>query len=109
MGLRVRTDASTFRCLVQVCLAELRGDVGRLFESGWAEPERARALELASVLRQACERQGLRPLAYLAGSLASLAELVPSEAEAYLPELRKRFKELFLLAEQWLSRQRMTG
>ena len=70
--------SAAFRCLVQLCVAELRGDVGRLFESDWAAPERARILELATVLDEACERQGLPQLAILARSMARL-DTMPRE------------------------------
>jgi hypothetical protein len=101
--------SSTFRCLVQLCLGELRGDVGRMFESGWAVPERTRVLELATVLDEACERQGLGQLALLSRSMVRLAGLSREEALPLCVPLRKKFKEMFLLAEQCLSRQRRTG
>ena len=101
--------ASTFRSLVQLCLAELRGDVGRLFDSGWATPERTRILELATVLNQACERQELPQVAMLARAVARLVRLSRPEASPLYPALRKQFKQLFLSAEQCLSRQRRTG
>jgi hypothetical protein len=101
--------SSAFRCLVQLCLAELRGDVGRLFDSGWAAPERARILELATVLDEACERQKLLPLALLARSMARLVGLSREEALPLIGPLRKKFKEMFHHAEQCLSLQRRTG
>lgn len=100
---------STFRSLVQVCVAELRGDVGRLFDSDWATPERSRILELSTVLHQACERQGLPQVAMIARTLGRLVRLPPQQAGPLYPSLRKQFKQLFLLAEQCLSRQRRTG
>jgi hypothetical protein len=100
---------TTFRCLVQLCVAELRGDVGRLFESGWAEAERLRILELTTVLNQACERQGLPQLALLSRSMARLVRIDREQALPLYLQLRKKFKELFHLAEQCLSRQRRTG
>ena len=102
-------DDSTFRSLVQVCLAELRGDVGRLFDSDWATPERSRIVELSTVLHQACERQGLPQVAMLARSLGRLVRIPREQAAPLYPALRKQFKQLFLLAEQCLSRQRRTG
>jgi hypothetical protein len=61
------------------------------------------------VLDEACERQGLPQLAILARSMARLVGLPREEAlPLYLP-LRKKFKQMFLLAEQCLSRQRRTG
>jgi len=98
-----------FRCLVQLSLAELRGDVARLFESGWGATERARILELATVLDEACERQGLVQLAMLARSMARLVGISRDEAVPLYAPLRKKFKEMFHLAEQHLSRQRRTG
>jgi len=100
---------TTFRCLVQLSVAELRGDVGRLFESGWAEIHRLRIFELTTVLNQACERQGFPQLALLARSMGRLVRLDREQALPLFLELRKKFKELFLLAEQCLSRQRRTG
>lgn len=110
MSARESTAAdSAFRSLVQVCVAELRGDVGRLFDSAWATPERSRILELSTVLNQACERQGLPQVAMLARSLGRLVRIPPQQAATLYPALRKQFKQLFLLAEQCLSRQRQTG
>ena len=102
-------DASTFRCLVQLCVAELRGDVARLFESDWDTPERSRILELSTALTQACERQGLPQVALLSRSMMRLVRLTRREAVPVYPALRKHFKQLFHLAEQCLSRQRLTG
>ena len=105
----VRFVTPAFRSLVQLSVAELRGDVEHLFASGWADPERARILELATVLREACERQGMMPLAAIARSLAAMARLSPRDAAPVLPVLRKKFKGLFLLAERLLFQQRRTG
>jgi hypothetical protein len=109
LSTRETAAESTFRSLVQVCVAELRGDVGRLFDSDWATPERSRILELSTVLNQACERQGLPQVAILARSVARLVRIPASQAAPLYPTLRKQFKQLFLLAEQCLSRQRQTG
>jgi len=100
---------ATFRCLVQLSLAELRGDVARLFDSRWAAADRARILELATVLDEACERQGLLQLALLARSMARLVGLSRDEALPLVGPLRKKFKEMFHHAEQCLSQQRRTG
>jgi hypothetical protein len=94
--------SGTFYSLVQVCLSELRADIARLFESGWAEPERNRTRELARVLDQACELQGLRRLAQATRSVALLAGLASEEAIPFYAELRKKFKELLFLAESCL-------
>jgi hypothetical protein len=111
--MRLTRDAAAatpaFRCLVQLCLAELRGDVGRLFASRWADPERARILELSTVLDSACDRQGLPQLALLARSMARLAGLSQEEALMLEAPLRKKFKEMFHHAEQVLSLERRTG
>ena len=101
--------SSAFRCLVQLCVAELRGDVERLFDSGWAGPERARIFELATVLDEACGRHGLPQLALLARSMARLVGLSREEALPLVGPLRKKFKEMFHHAEQCLSQQRRTG
>jgi hypothetical protein len=105
----VRFVTPAFCSLVQLCVAELRGDVDHLFASGWADLERSRILELATGLREACERQGMMPLATIARSLAALARLSPKDATPVFPILRKKFKELFLLAERLLFQQRRTG
>lgn len=98
--------SGTFLSLVQICLSELRSDLARLFESGWAEPERNRACELANVLHQACERQGLRQLSAVMRSVTVLAGLAPEEAIPLHAELRKQFKVLLFLAEQGLVERR---
>jgi hypothetical protein len=92
----------TLLSLVQLCLSELRADLARLLESGWAEPERKRACELARVLDQACEQQGLRRLALVVRSVAMLAGLSSKDAMPLETELRAKFKELLLLAEKCL-------
>jgi hypothetical protein len=94
--------SGTFLSLVQICLAELRTDLARLFESSWAEPEQNRACELAKVLHQACEQQGLRQLAAVMRSVAMLAGLVREEAIPLYPELKRQFKVLLLLGEKSL-------
>jgi hypothetical protein len=96
------TISGTFLSLLQLCLSELRADIARLLESGWAEPERRRTCELARVLEQACDQQGLRRLAQVARSVAMLAGLSSNEAMPLHTELRKKFKELLLLAEKCL-------
>jgi hypothetical protein len=98
--------SSAFRSLVQLSLGELRGDVGRLFDSRWAAPERARVFELATALDEACERQGLLQLALVARSMARLVGLSPEEALPLMGPLRKKFKEMFHHAEHCLAARR---
>lgn len=88
--------------LVQVCLSELRADITRLFQSGWAEAERNRTCTLADTLDQACERHGYRRLALVTRSVAALAGLTRDVAIQFTKELRRKFKELLLLAEKCL-------
>jgi len=102
-------SSSAFRCLVQLCLSELRGDVTRLFDSGWGRLERLRAFELASALEVACERDGDVRMMLLARSMATLASLDREAAAPLAPALRKKFRELFLLTERRLIERRQTG
>lgn len=94
-----------FLSLVHLSLSELRGDAGRLIESGWDERLRGRPLELARALAEACHRQGLADLARIARSLSALAALSRAEALPLAVDLRRKFRELFALAETVLSRQ----
>lgn len=97
---------STFASLAQLCLAELRGDVARLFETQWDGAQQRRTLELVAALEQACERQGLRRLALAARSMGVLAALRAEDALPLSRELRKKFKELLSLAEACLLQPR---
>ena len=89
-----------FLSLIKISLSELRRDVDALLKSDWGEPHRRRAHELASVLDQACSRQGLTELAGLARSMAGLARLSRKEAMPLLSELKAKFGELLGLAER---------
>jgi hypothetical protein len=93
-----------FLSLAQLSLSELRCDVARLFDSHWDEAQRHRILELSTALGEACHRQGLGELGRVARSVAGLAGLSRGEALPLSLELRKKFKELFALAELVISR-----
>ena len=88
--------------LVQVCLSELRADIARLFRSDWGKAERDRTCTLADSLDEACERHGYRRLALVTRSVAVLAGLTREVAIQFYRELRRKFKELMLLAEKCL-------
>src|SRR5262245_16302181 len=64
-----------FLSLIAISLHELRRDLTHLNDSGWEEPVRRRADELASTLADACERQGMAELANLVRPMANLARL----------------------------------
>ncbi len=100
---------SAFRCLVQLCLAELRADVDRLLDSNWSGAERHRAFRLARALEQACERDGDARMMLVTCSMATLVSLDREAAVPLVPTLRKKFRELFLLAERRLLERRQTG
>lgn len=95
--------------LVQVCLSELRADIARLFQSGWGKTERDRTCTLADTLDQVCERNGYRRLALVTRSVAVLAGLTREVAIQFYKELRRKFKELLLLAEKCLLEARHSG
>ena len=58
-----RKISGAYLSLIAVALSELRRDAQLLLDSGWAEPVRRRAHELATTLADACERQGLKEVA----------------------------------------------
>lgn len=97
----------TFTCLVRVGLAELRGDIDRLFESGWDPRQQRRACELAAALEGACERSGRRRLALAVRSMGVLAGLRREDALPLSRELRKKFKELLSLCDAGLVEPRL--
>jgi hypothetical protein len=103
--------SGTFLSLVTISFLELRQDLAKLIQSGWAEPPRRRAQELASTLEEACGRHRVPELARLARSIASLARLSPREACPVLVALRDKFDELLSLAQREIARysKRQTG
>lgn len=80
--------------LMAVAFSELRGDLNRLLDSGWDEPVRRRAEELASTLSKACLRQGLDVLMVLFRSTANLTRLSKANAIPVLPALREKLDSL---------------
>lgn len=103
--------SGTFLTLLTISLSELRQDATRLLETGWAEPARRRAHELARTLEEACRRQGLTELARLAQSMTSLTRLSREEAVPLLAALRQKFEELVGMAQRVLAKdaKRRTG
>src|SRR5262249_21261618 len=95
---------SAFLSLVAISLHELRRDLTHLYESGWDEPIRRRADELATTLADACERQGMAELAGLIRPVANLARLPKAKAILVLAELRREFDGLLRDAETQLAK-----
>ncbi len=93
-----------FLSLVAISLHELRRDLAHLNDSGWEEPIRRRADELASTLADACERQGMTELAGLVRPMANLARLPKAKALPVLAELRREFSGLLRDAETQLAK-----
>jgi hypothetical protein len=83
--------------------------VAHLLDSNWGRPERLRAFELARALEQACERDGDARMMLVVRSMATLASLDREAAVPLVPALRKKFRELFHLAERRLLERRQTG
>lgn len=90
--------------LIAVAFSELRRDTLLLVESGWAEPVRRRAHELASTLAEACDRHGLREVAGHSRSVANLARLTKANAAPLTSDLRDKFDELHREAQRLLDR-----
>ena len=80
--------------LIAVALSELRRDTQLLVDSGWAEPVRRRAHELASTLVEACDRQGLKDVAAHCRSVANLARLTKANAAPIESAIREKFDTL---------------
>ena len=80
--------------LIAVAFSELRGDLRYLLDSGWDEPVRRRAEELASTLSKACLRQGLDDLMILFRSTANLTRLSRANALPVLPALEEKLESL---------------
>jgi hypothetical protein len=96
--------SGAFLSLVAVSLSELRRDLAHLNESGWSEPVRRRADELASTLADACERQGLADLAAVVRPMSNLSRLRKAKALPILNELRHEFDGLLREAEKRLAK-----
>src|SRR5436190_10763517 len=75
-----KTVSRAYLSLIAVSFSELRKDTILLIESRWADAVRRRAEELSSTLAVACERQGLKEVARLGRSLASLTRLTAAQA-----------------------------
>ena len=103
--------SGTFLSLVTISFLELRQDLARLVETGWSEPVRRRAQELASTLEEACGRQGMTDLSRIARSVASLTRLSFKEAGPIILALRQKFDELLTLGQREIARhsKRQTG
>ena len=93
-----------FLSLIALSLSELRRDLRHLNDSGWSEPVRRRADELASTLADACERQGLSELAGLVRPMANLTRLTKAKAVPILAELRRELDGLMRDAETQLAK-----
>ena len=89
--------SGAYLSLIAVALFELRRDTSLLVDSGWAEPVRRRAHELASTLADACDKQGLKELAHRCRSTANLARLSKANAAPIESALREKF--------DWLHRE----
>ena len=94
---------SAFLSLISVALSELRRDLNQLCDSGWDEPMRRRAHELAEALFDACERERLPELGALIRPMANLTRLPAAQAVPVLRELRVEFGGLLRSAEQQLA------
>lgn len=90
--------------LIAVALSELRRDTTMLLDTGWAEPVRRRAHELAATLADACDKQGLKELAVRCRSAANLARLTRANAAPIESALREKFDSLHREAHDLLSK-----
>jgi hypothetical protein len=103
---RARKPVSrAYLSLIAVSFSELRKDTVLLLETRWAEAVRRRAEELSSTLAEACERQGLKDVARLGRSLASLTRLTAAQALPLEEELKEKFSMLLRQAETRLAEQ----
>ena len=90
--------------LIAVAVSELRRDTQLLVDSGWSEPVRLRAHELASTLAEACDRHGLKDVALHCRSVANLARLAPEETAPLEGALREKFETLHRDIQGMLSK-----
>ena len=95
--------SGAFLSLIAVSLSELRRDLSHLVDSGWDEPLRRRADELASTLTLACDRQGLAEVAAATRALANLARLPKAKALPVRRALPEKFDALLRDAEKGLA------
>jgi hypothetical protein len=90
--------------LIAVALSELRRDTQLLVDSGWAEPVRRRAHELASTLVEACDRHGLKDVAAHCRSVANLARLTKASAAPIESAIREKFDALHIQMQTELGK-----
>ena len=95
--------SGAYLSLIAVAVSELRRDTHLLVDSGWAEPVRRRAHELASTLAEACDRQGMKDVAAHCRSVANLARLPKTEALPIESALREKFESLHRETEKLLA------
>lgn len=97
--------SGAYLSLIAVAFSELRKDTLLLLDSGWAEPVRRRAHELASTLAEACARQGLKDVAGHCRSVANLARLTKANAAPIETALREKFDDLHRETQQLLAKR----
>ena len=95
--------SGAYLSLIAVAVSELRRDTHLLVDSGWAEPVRRRAHELASTLAEACDRQGMKDVAAHCRSVANLTRLPKTEALPIESALREKFESLHRETEKLLA------
>ena len=101
--------SGAYLSLIAVALSELRRDTKLLVDSGWAEPVRRRAQELALTLVEACDRQGMTDVAAHCRSAANLARLTKTEALPIESALREKFEALHRETEKLLAAHSKRG
>ena len=101
--------SGAYLSLIAVAVSELRRDTHLLVDSGWAEPVRRRAHELASTLAEACDRQGMKDVAAHCRSVANLARLPKTEALPIESALREKFEALHRETEKLLAAHAKRG
>jgi hypothetical protein len=99
-----RKISGAWLSLIAVAFSELRRDATLLVDSGWAEPVRRRAHELAVTLADACDRQGLSELAAHCRSMANLARITKANAVPIESALREKFDALHRKGQQLLAK-----
>ena len=95
--------SGAYLSLIAVALSELRRDTKLLVDSGWAEPVRRCAYELASTLAEACDRQGMKDVAVRCRSVANLARLSKADALPIESALKEKFEALHRETEKLLA------
>lgn len=97
--------SGAYLSLIAVAFSELRRDTMLLLDSGWAEPVRRRAHELATTLADACDKQGLKELALHCRATANLARLTKANAAGIESALREKFESLHREGQKLLASQ----